>query len=781
MKKFWMLTISLMLLFAVSCGSGKDDTDCPTGYIWDGTECVPDGINDTPDDNGISDTPDKDVVPDEADDDPDEDIDPDEDPYEGDCIPVKAGGNLEIDIKTHEVTIGDITVNGVSRDSSLYGELWAKNSATLSEFKLADITASVSGEKYNFPTGQYDFFFRKSQFDNIVEIKNNVQINSDTTVNIDIPLYFFTGTVRKNGASFNVDAEYESETEIRIRSGSYEFIIPYLEFSGFELLVPEGNYSVYFKGQLSTEGPAFEGTVFKSGDGILIEEDSDIDINIETVTYSGNVINEGYSVNEGQLILAENPPMGAMTTVVVEDLAEKSFSVEVIKDVEYSLLYLPEEGTYPARYIRIESWSDTDNPSTRGGEVIMDFARLYGTISFLGSSNLPTVSKCSGAGCSRGKLKVVGFDFSSYLIKDFGVEGDDMTYETLIVRRTKAGEETYIPRNYTMVFESHLNDIEGVFDHIPFELTLKYLNQENNLVSGFNFLNIDETYFLEREINFNISPVLVEGTLKLDGTAMETSLKDDFIIVKNELGIETPVANISELSGGNYSFFIPEGNYDIIYHGKEALGEEFKTNIRQNLDISGNLSGFDLDLVTVRLLAGFQVNGEDFADWAKDAKTVDSYSILINPDKTAATYYFDLSVTGDGTPYVKILTGSTLNIYIEMYFKSDEKKERSFVRMPMLLGEQISSDTLLDMPLFLVPFTTTISVNGEPVTGASDYVAAFKIPGQNRTEIYYPSTEGNKAEAVLKKGEHRSPRPEITLNDGFDTKQSIQTECIYLY
>jgi hypothetical protein len=140
-----------------------------------------------------------------------------------------------------------------------------------------------------------------------------------------------------------------------------------------------------------------------------------------------------------------------------------------------------------------------------------------------------------------------------------------------------------------------------------------------------------------------------------------------------------------------------------------------------------------------------------------------------------------MSFPETGSPFVKVLSGSTLNIYLEIYFKSDVKSNKSFLRMPMLLGQQILSDTSLDMPLSLISFTTSITLNGKPITGATDFVATLKIPGQNRTEIHYPSTEGNTADAMLKKGEHKSPRPEITLNDGFDTKQNIQTECIYIY
>jgi hypothetical protein len=789
MKKFLCSIIAVFFIFLmISCGGGKENTDCPAGYVWDGTECVPDNKVVVPDDDPIIEDQDKTTGPDEENDENTDDISDDEDTYTGECTPVKPGGNLEIDIKTRVVTIGTVTVNGAGQDSLLYGNLWARNTFTLSEFKLAEINGSLPGKKFNFPEGKYDFFFRVRDFDNSIPIKNGVSVSADTSIDLDLPLFHFSGAVTKNGSALNIDAENHDDTEITVRSGSYEFSIPYSDFSGFDILVPEGKYSVYFKGQLSAGKPLYEGTVFESDNGIEIEEDTVHNINIQTATYNGTVENAGYEINSGQLVLAENPPMGALTTVVIPDLADKSFSVEVIKGVTYALLYLPEEGTYPSKYIRLESWSDTDNPSTNGNKVTLDFGRLHGSVTFLGGANLPTVTNCSGPGCSRGKLKAVGFDMSSYLIKDFGVSGGDLNYEALIVRRTPTvvpdGEGTKIvdnPRNYTMVFESHLNDVEGVFDHVPFNITLKYLNADNASVSNFNFQNIDESFLTERSINFNIAPMIVEGTVKLNGTAFDSKDKSDYIMAKNDIGLEIPVINISELSNGLYSFFIPEGDYDIIYQGKGALGAEFRTSIEQNLKINSNVSSLDLNLSKVKLLAGFKINGEDFSDWAKDDDTVESFAILINPDKTAFTYYIPLTVPETGTPAVEILSGSTLNIYLEIYLKSDEKNEKSFLRMPMVIGEQIVSDTNLNMPLALSSFTTTIKVNGEPVKGASSFVGALKIPGQNRAEIYYPSKEGNKANAMLKKGEHKTPRPEITLNDGFDTKQNIQTNCIYIY
>jgi hypothetical protein len=56
-------------------------------------------------------------------------------------------------------------------------------------------------------------------------------------------------------------------------------------------------------------------------------------------------------------------------------------------------------------------------------------------------------------------------------------------------------------------------------------------------------------------------------------------------------------------------------------------------------------------------------------------------------------------------------------------------------------------------------------------------LAVLRIQGQNRTEVFYSPTGETKA--FYKAGEHKSPMPEIILNDGFDTLQAVELDCLY--
>lgn len=783
MKKILLSVISVCLFsIIVSCGGGGSNTDCDPGYIWDGSECVKDNDSNIPDKDNImitDDDPDADATSDIEN---DNESEPDDDSggYTGECTQIKAGETFAIDIKTKTVTIGTIKINGEEDDANLKGELWGENTTTLSEFKIADITADLKGKTYKFPVGKYNFAFRLISSDNKVNILEGIDIANDRTIDIDLPLYHFTGSVVKNGAAFAVDAGMESSTMIKLKSGTYEFTIPYADFGAFDLVVPAGKYSVYFEGQLSAGQSVFKGTVFSSENGIEITDSLNQQINVETVTYSGNAVNEGYDVSTGQLVLVENPPFDNVSAIIIPDLASKTYSVELTKGAQFAVLYLPSADSYPAKYIKVETF--TDLSGNQSHDIALDFGKIYGTITFLSGTNLPSVSKCTEADCTRGKLKVVGFDYSSYVIKDFGTEGTDMTYEGYILRRTKTNdaENPYLPKTYSMSFESHLNNVAGSFTYSPFTMNLTFINNAGNPATQFNFLNADETYMTERQINFNIAPMIVDGTVKLDGTAI-TSEADDTIKVKDLNGIETPVINISDLTDGTFSFMVPKGEYEVIYEGEGILGTPFRTYINRNLDVNGNLSSQNFDLNTSKIFLGFSVDGKPFKEWAAANKDIESYGLVINPDKTAASYNIEIEA-GTADPFGTMLAGNTVNVFLDIFFKSAHKNKHSFTRVPLISAYPLSSDktvTDTDVMVKLTPFVTAVTLNGKAVSGATDHIAMFKISGSSKTEIYYPAA-GTEVKGIFKSGEHKTPRPELNLNDGFDTKQSIELDCLYL-
>ncbi len=788
------------LLLAVSCGGGKKDKEsCPDGYEWVGTDCVKSGSGDTGDtsdtgtDTGVQ-PDDGDTADDtEPDDDSDTEDDSEQSDYNGSCTEIRNGDSYEINVETKKLTIGTIKVNGQSDDAALFGEIWAENRETLSEFKIGDINSEFSGKTMNIPKGRYSFAFKPVSSANKVAIEglDNIDMSSgDRTLDFDLPLFHFTGKVVNNEDSvFTVEEAYQESTQLVLKTGTFEKIIPYSEFAGYDLLLPKGTYSVSFKGQLASGQGVFEGTVLSSSQGIDIEDDTERDIKVQTVTFAGSIVKDGYEVSGGQLVLVENPPLSSVSAVVAADLSATSYNIAVTAGADLNLLYLPEAGSYPVRYIKLETWNaQTETPSSHN--ITLDFGRVHGKITFMGGNTFPTVSNCSGADCTIGKLKATGFDNSSFVVKDLGTElptdGEgnvtDITYEALLVRRiavTTANDVVnYNPKIYTINFESNLNDIKEGFKSLPFTVPAKYENSAGAMVSSFSFRVVNEddteTWLTEKELNLDIVPSKISGTVTLNGStfAMED---DDLIKLKDESGMEYAVVNLSELQDGKYSFYAPDGNYNVIYEGKGLLSSDFKTYIAHDFEIEGNISNHEFAIKTGKITLDFNVNGTPLADWAEGQKGIEDIGLAVNIDKTASDFVLDLTKK-DGKYAAEVLTGSVVNAYLEVAFADKVASEKSYSRIRLLSGHNMTSGTTVKDDLTLVEAGVSVKLNGKAVT-ASDYAAKFRIHGVNSSEIYCPASGDVKF--VVKKGEYKSPTPELSLNEGFDAKHDIPLSCLY--
>lgn len=793
MRKLVQILLIAALLLAVSCGGGKKDKDsCPDGYDWSGTDCVKSGGGDGGD-STITDTdsePDDGDTADDTDTDTDtEDNDGDTSDYTGDCTEIRNGDSFEINVETKKLTVGEIKVGGAAAGEGVYGEIWAENKDTLDEFKVGDV-AGLSGKTLNFPKGRYNFAYRPVSSASKVVVLENIDMSSgDRTLDFDLPLYHLTGKVVNNSDTvFTVDEAYQAETKLTLKTGTFEKEIPYSEFASYDILLPKGTYSVSFKGQLASGQGSFEGTVLSSSKGIVIEEDLSKDIRIETITFSGSIAKDGYPVSGGQLVLVENPPLGAVNSVVVSDLSSaSSYNVTVTAGADLNLIYLPAADSYPMRYIKIETLgSSTANPSSHN--ITLDFGRVHGKITFLGGNTFPTVANCTGADCTIGKLKVVGkLDGSSYLIKDFGAEitadGEgNVTYDALIVRRIAltdaSGTVQYNAKTYAMNFESYLNDASGIFSGLPFSVPATYENSEGGKVSTFSFAVTEAdgttTWLTEKELDLDVSPSKIEGKVTLNGSTFSTE-GEDVIKLKDESGIEYPVFNLSGLSGGEYSFYAPDGTYDIIYEGKGVLSSDFKTYIERDFEIKGDKSSHEIALKTGKVIFDFNVNGKPFADWAETEKSLESIGLAVNIDKTASDFVLDLSKK-DGKYAAEILTGSVVNAYLELVFVDKVASELSYTRIPLLSSHNMTSGMTVKNDLTLIDFSMSVKLNGKAVS-AADYAAKFRLQGTYQSEIFLPAESS--VGAFLPKREYKTPVPELYLNEGFDTKQSISLNCLY--
>ena len=801
MNRLLKVLLLAALVSVVSCGGSKKSKDsCPDGYEWSGTDCVQ--KTDSNNDNDTSDT-DPVVVPDENDTDvadeemPDDDTENPDDgksDYHGSCKEIRNGDSYEINVETKKLTVGNITINGQSDNAALFGEIWAENRDTLSEFKIGDVNSEFSGKTMNIPKGRYSFAFRPVSSANkiVIDGLDNIDMTSgDRKLDFDLPLYHLKGKVLNNaGETFSA----EGDTQLILKTGTFEKVISSGEFAGYDLLLPKGTYSVYFSGQLGSA--QFKGTVMALGsgyssgsddeenNGLVIEDDTDYDIKVATLTFAGSIVKGGYSVTQGRLILVENPPFGAISGIVATDLSASSYSITVTAGAELNLIYEPEAGSYPVRYIKLETWnSKTETPSSHS--IQLDFGRVHGKITFMGGNNFPTVSNCTEADCTIGKLKATGFDNTSMLVKDLGTslatdgEGNitDVTYEALLVRRIAVtdseGVVNYNPKTYTMNFESHLNDIKRGFSSLPFTVNATYTTDIGKLTS-FSFSGEEGTWVTDKEINFDISPSKIEGKVTLNGSTF-TMEKDDLIKLKDGSGMEYAVVNLSELSDGSFSFYAPAGTYSVLYDGEGLLSNEFKTYIERDFEINGSGS-HDFEMKTGKITLDFDINGKSFAEWIKDNKNLESVGIAINIDKTASEFVFQPSKNEEGKYFAEILTGSIVNGYLELTFADKVASERSYSRIKLLSSYNMTSGITVKDPLTLIETDISVKLNGKAVA-ASNYAAKLKIQGNNPSEIYFPSE--NSVGAVFKKGEYKTPSPELYLNDGFEAKHDIALDCLY--
>lgn len=812
MKKLFQIALFAAVFLLVSCGGGSKDSDhsCPEGYNWSGTDCV---RGDSPIDGGDSGTdtasqPDDGDTADDSDGDDNTDTDTDNpdsgsSDYNGSCEVVRSGGKFEINVETKKLTVGNVTILGSNDLADVYGELWGQNKSTLSEFKIADIDSKLSGKTFDLPKGRYEFsykpvyksgektisgskiVFEKSDGGKMDEIDMS---SGDRTFDFDIPLYRFKGKVLNNdGADFTAVDE-EVQPQLTVSSGSFEKVITYDEFGGYDILLPKGTYSVYFKGRL-VAGVDFEGTVLSGSGALKIEGDSatiEKNIEIKTTRFAGSkVIADGAAeVTGGSLVLVENPPLGAINAVVIADLsASSSYDVTVTAGAAFNLLYLPGgTASYPRQFMKLETWStETENPASH--DITLDFAEVHGTVTFLGGKTFPTVSKCVKEDlreCSIGKIKVQYYensnDASSYLVKDLGQElaadeeGNvlDVTYSALLPRRimTSNLEDesiTYKAKTYEVVFESHLNDVSEIFDGNPFTME----------VGSFSFKGeTDDSIINTKQFDFNIAPSKVSGKITLDDSPVDTKTPD-LVKLKGSDGMEYTVAVLSELSKGDFSFYAPNGTYDVIYSGKGVLEKDFKTYIERDFEVNGDTKE-DFAIKTGKITLDFNVNGTPFAQWVKEQKGL-SVGLAVNIDKLTNDFLFDFAEK-DGKYAAKVILGSTVNASLELAFDDKVDSEKSYARIPLLNQHNLTSGKTVTTDLTLVDFSLSVKLNGKEVT-ASKYAAKLKLPGTHQAEIYCPATSS--VGVFLPEKEYKSPTPELSLNEGFGTKQDITVPCMY--
>ncbi len=788
----WILLL-ISILFFVACGS-KNET-CETGYHWDSSagECVKNVGEITDKDNFVveKDSLDSDAISENDVITESEEI-PDQDQYSGDCMFVAPGGTLNINVETRTLVIASLKVDGKDV-ASLDGELWAENAYTLSDFKLTDFNPSPIAAPFHMPKGSYNFYYKSKSTDNKILIKKDVDLTTDQTISLDIPIFTFSGKVLKNGSAFpSIDSDKETNTKIILSNDSYEFEIKYSDFGNFSVTLPAGKYSVEFVGQLSKGEPVFKGTVMDDDNSIDISKDKTANINIKTAVFSGSVSVEGASVSAGKLAVATQPPVSDVNSVLISDLgATKHFSRELITNpgTSYYVIYLPSENSYPASFLRLGEWSWEAGKEPSGSvskSVIMDLGKIHGTLSFLGG-NFPEAKSCDNSQpyCTRGRLKIIGFDGSATLVKNLGASGGDNKYEILVVRRQKFkdndGKITYLPKNYKMVFEGHLNDAPGIYKEMPFTIPLKYTNSEGAQATQITFQLADNTFTTDKEINFNVQPNVVSGEITFNDKDVSSKAKiTDLIYLKNEDKTEVPVLNLSKIKDKTFSFYVPSGTYDVIYKGDGLLGTTQKVVFEKAFEISSNVSNKKLEIKTSKISLDLKVGDKSLEEFLK-SKGISHFDFEVVSDFGAQSFKLPFTKgSGDIKSSVEALNGETWNLNMVLYTNKVGEKESSFT-IPIDYLNNLSADRTITKTLDIVSFYANVTVNGKPpLSTATSYRGLFQFGGKEHYVAVIPPNKTDKATLFVIPKEYSTPSPELYLNDGFDTKQKLHTQCVFV-
>ncbi len=779
----------------ISCGS-DDSEKCPDGYHWDDNlgMCVKDDSGETSDESDIN--TDKDPDSEEKDEIPDTDTheeDPDNDePYTGNCLYGSPGEILNIDVSEYEVTIGNVTVNGEEPDNSLEGLLWARNKSTFSDFEIMEIDSSIKGKTFHIPAGTYTFYYRIDENDQKIALVEDMAINSNTTLDMDIPLYTWSGAVLKNSSAYpEIDADKQSETKIIISSGAYKYEIPYEDFGSFTLQIPREKYTVNFEGQLSPGGEIVKATVMDNDNSVEITEDISMNIDIPVRNLSGSISIEGFNVNSGYLAIAEAPPLSEISTILTNSIPDGTYSAEVIggPGKSYYVLYLPSKADYPSTYINLKQWNDiTDLESA---DITLDFARLYGSLTFRGG-NFSALNSCEHSDplCTAGKLRIQDFGGQSTLVKNLGPDPSDNTYEILLVRRQYLGEDEGVPqyseKQYAMTFESTLNDVvNSIGKGEPFTMELKHMNQSGtSMVKAITFTDTESNWLTEREINFDVNPVEISGTASYNGSDIETD-KDEFIYLRKD-GVNTPVINLSE-SGSSFSFFAPPGTYSILYEGSALLGTQHRAIVKNEFQIQEDtdINDASIEIKSFILTLGLTVNNMELRSFMDEMPENSEINFVVEPENFNAIYTLPWEDKSASPPQVRFIGSNPWTLKMELSSGSkDAVSKYHFTVAEQNTMSGLSADYTLtndDNPLEIIQLESQLTSNGSKITGAENYRGILTISknmSNMEADIYYPPSADNTALLYLFPGEYSNGK--LMTNDGFDTKQSIFTECIYV-
>lgn len=807
LKRNMVFVILVMLtVFFQSCDS-DDGINCPEGYEERGGECFKidsepdtDFVDQDMDTQADSDTSDNDIV--DLDNTPDSDLEP----YTGTCISVYSNEKLTINVAHKTLSVTSISATNDST-ISLNGDIWLSNKATASTFKLSS-ASTITSQTYSIPEGTYAVIYKDETEGISLILENEIDLTSDKTTTLSIPLFKFAGNVTKNGVAFPSTI---TDAEITITNDNFSKKIPYTSFDAFEIIVPEGTFSMEFSGKLSSTQPDFYGSI---GTYEIDENNIPTNINITTKTMSGTFNNAatGVTVNQGYVLLSSG-----ITNAQILDLSSTStYNVELITndDPIYYVVYTDNNtnpGDMVSSFQTLTFWNTADNidPSYIPAEMI---PLNLNTVTMNGET-FPDFT-CSSADCTRGTIKIKSENNDSFTVAELGKTGAFTPKSTFISRvNTRSwdpdlnegagGFNTKNPSSFAFFFEGFLldSDITTTATSSPFtsqltEYTENVTRDENNEItewlSAFPITSVDVKTF---QISGNI-------TTSFDTTSEDLLYASEIIVGSGSSKTYRPRTVVGKvIKDGAYSITLPALSYnsttenplyDVFYTGKSFLAttDDFKKTLITS--ISPTTPALDSKNISVKgkdITLEVKINGKTLKSFIEDTDYIDSASVLVSDSNDASTY--ELPINFNGSEPTFDMGGLTS---WKVHLKFLMKDESSSLIVP------IQTVTNTSLPLIknisITKFFFNITIDNNIMSDQSESRGTFMFRNKilessdNPSSTSYLRTEsnttlpyiGNEYVTVisLSDSEYKDIKPRLTLGEGFPAKHEIMTNCIYV-
>ncbi len=801
-KNVIFVILVLLAAFFQSCDDGGKK--CPEGYVYKDGECVansddndinnPDADTETDLDTEDADTTDIDEIPDD-----------DTKPYTGTCMAVYPDGKLTIDIKHNTLSITSISASDAT--ITLNGDIWLQNKTTASEFKLASVSNATS-QTYNIPEGKYGVIYKDSSEGISLTLDDEIDLTSDKTVGISVPMFKFSGAVTKNGAAFPSDI---TDAEIKISSNSFTKTIPYTSFGSFEIVLPKGSFSMEFKGRLSSTQPVFYGSV---GTLEITDNNTSTGINITTKTMSGTFSNavSGVTVNTGYILLSS----GIINTQILDLSSSSSYNVELITndDPIYYVLYTTDSvapGGIAPSFQTLTYWNPADavQPTYIPAEMI---PLSVNSVTMNGAA-LPDFS-CTAADCTRGTIKIKSKLNDSFTIAELGKTGA-FTPKNIFITRVNprswdpalnegaGGFNAKTPSSFAFFFEGLLFDSNIISDSETSFFTSQLTGYTESVTRDAGD-NITEwlTAFPTTSVDIKTFEITGNMTASFEPTAGDLIYASEVIVGSGGTKTYRPQTLVGRVfKDGTYGIVLPSYSYnsttenplyDIFYIGKTFLGtvDDFKKTLITSISpTTPALDSKNISISGKTMTLEVTVNGKPLKTFVEESEYLQGASIVIYDSNNTNTYELPINFNGSEPTFDM---GGLTNWKVHLKFIMKDGVNSLIVPLQTVTNTSLPLKKNISLTKFMFNVTIDGNIMSDQAASRGDFMFRSKIlensDDPSSTSYFETKSDTNLSSTgteympvlSLSDYEYKDIKPRLTLGEGFPSKHEVMTDCIYV-